>query len=172
MRSRGVGLRTKGGEDGNKFGREFADFLNRAPDILRYAALGTTEQRSSDTSFRADYRKPSGTIGFYYPDWMAVQRDLDGKIVNWIIETKGRVWEGAEEKDAAMHDWCKRTSRARGETWQYIRVDRAEFRADFATFRAMVFKLVAIEMFRERDASGATMTHQEFLQWRDEGRRY
>ncbi len=155
----------------NNFERQFAEFLNRAPDILRFAALGTTEQGASGTIFRVDYLKPSGAIGFYYPDWVAVQRDLDGEIVNWVIETKGRVWEGTEEKDAAMHDWCRRVSHATGTEWKYIRVNQSEFKGDFATFRAMVFKLVAAEMFRVRDASGANMTHEEFLQWRDEGRR-
>ena len=154
----------------NNFERQFAEFLSRAPDVLRFAALGTTEQGASGTTFRVDYLKPSGAIGFYYPDWVAVQRDLDGEIVNWVIETKGRVWEGTEEKDAAMHSWCKGVSRATDDVWKYIRVNQAEFRGDFATFRAMVFKIVATEMFRKRDASGATITHEEFLKWRDEGR--
>ena len=156
----------------HNFERQFAEFLSRAPDVLRFAAPGMTEQGASGTTFRVDYLKPSGAIGFYHPDWVAVQRDLDGEIVNWVIETKGRVWEGAAEKDAVMHDWCKRVSRATGDIWQYIRVNQAEFRDDFETFRAMVFKLVALEMFRERETSGATITHEEFLQWRDEGRRY
>ena len=78
----------------NGFERQFAEFLVRAPDILRFAALGTTEQGVSGTTFRVGYLKPSGAIGFYYPDWVAMQRDLDGVIVNWVIETKdasGRV---------------------------------------------------------------------------------
>ena len=155
----------------NDFERRFAEFLDNAGDILRFAALGTTEQGASGTSFRVDYLKPSGAIGFYYPDWVAVQRELDGQIINWVIETKGRVWEGTEEKDAAMHDWCRRVARATGDTWKYIRVNQADFRPDFATFRMLVFTLVGKAMTRKRDASGATMSHEEFLQWRDEGRR-
>ena len=76
----------------NAFERRFAEFLDRAGDVLRFAALGTTEQGSSGTSFRVDYLKASGAIGFYYPDWVAVQKDPEGAEVNWIIETKGRVW--------------------------------------------------------------------------------
>ena len=155
----------------NDFERRFAEFLDNAGDILRFAALGTTEQGASGTSFRVDYLKPSGAIGFYYPDWVAVQRELDGQIINWVIETKGRVWEGTEEKDAAMHDWCRRVARATGDTWKYIRVNQADFRSDFATFRVLVFTLIGKAMTRKRDASGATMSHEEFLQWRDEGRR-
>ena len=155
----------------NDFERRFAEFLDNAGDVLRFAALGTTEQGASGTSFRVDYLKPSGAIGFYYPDWVAVQRELDGQIINWVLETKGRVWEGTEEKDAAMHDWCRRIARATGDTWKYIRVNQADFRPDFATFRVLVFTLIGKAMTRERDASGATLSHEEFLQWRDEGRR-
>ena len=155
----------------SSFERRFAKFLDRAPDILRYRALGTTEQDASDTTFRVDYLKPSGAIGFYYPDWVAVQRDLDGVIANWVIETKGRVWEGTAEKDAAMQDWCRRVGDATGDAWKYIRVNQAEFRDDFESFRAMLFEIVANEMFRKRDAKDVTLSHEEFLQWRDEGRR-
>ena len=156
----------------NDFERQFAEFLDHAPDVLRFAALGTTEQGASSTTFRVDYLKPSGAIGFYYPDWVMVQRDLDGGLVNWVIETKGRVWEGTEEKDAAMEDWCERVTGATGDTWKYIRVNQAEFRKDFASFRSMVFRLVANEMSRKRDARGVTVTHEEILQWRDEGRKW
>ena len=57
----------------NDFERRFAQFLDTAPDVLRFASLGTTEQGESGTLFRVDYLKPSGAIGFYYPDWVAVQ---------------------------------------------------------------------------------------------------
>ena len=53
--------------------------------------------------------KPSGAIGFYHPDWVVVQK-LGKSEVNWIIETKGRVWEGTTAKDEAIHDWCERVS--------------------------------------------------------------
>ena len=52
------------------FEREFAQFLDSAKDVLRFASLGTTEQGESGTQFRVDYLKPSGAIGFYHPDWV------------------------------------------------------------------------------------------------------
>ena len=155
----------------SNFERRFAEFLGRAPDVLRFRALGKTEQGASSAMLRVDYLKPSGAIGVYYPDWVAVQRDLDGKIINWMIETKGRVWEGAGEKDAVIEDWCRRMSETAGDVWKHIRVNQAEFRDDLPSFRAMVFKFVAARMFRKRDARGATLSHEEFLRWRDEGRR-
>ena len=147
----------------NDFERSFAEFLDRAGDVLRFSALGTTEQGSSGTSFRVDYLKVSGAIGFYYPDWVAVQKDLNGKEVSWIIETKGRVWEGTEEKDAAMREWCRRITKATGVAWKYVRVNQTDFRQDVATLRELV-------MFRERDLRNTTMSHKEVRQALDEGR--
>jgi len=112
----------------NGFERAFAEFLDAAPDVLRFAALGTTEQGESGSPFRIDYLKPSGAIGFYYPDWVAVQRTSEGAEVNWIIETKGRVWEGTKEKDDAMTEWCRRvTATTTGTSWRYVRVNQKEF---------------------------------------------
>ena len=44
----------------NDFERRFAEFLNRARDVRRFAALRITEQGNSGTSFRVDYLKASG----------------------------------------------------------------------------------------------------------------
>ena len=90
------------------------------------ASLGTTEQGDSGTQFRVDYLKPSGAIGFYHPDWVVVQKTKAGE-VNWIIETKGRVWEGTAAKDEALKDWCTRVSAPTRATWRYVRVNQAEF---------------------------------------------
>lgn len=110
----------------NNFERRFATFLGKASDVLRFASLGTTEQGDSATRFRVDYLKPSGAIGFYHPDWVVVQK-LDAGEVNWIIETKGRVWEGTEAKDEAIEDWCKRVSKSTGESWRFLRVNQSDF---------------------------------------------
>ncbi|MDX9861661.1 MAG: DEAD/DEAH box helicase family protein [Rhodospirillales bacterium] len=109
----------------NDFERRFAEFLDRASDVLRFAALGTTEQGESGTQFRVDYIKPSGAIGFYHPDWAAVQT-ADGNAVNWIIETKGRIWEGTRAKDEAIDSWCRRVSEQTGESWRFIRINQKD----------------------------------------------
>ena len=110
----------------NDFERRFAAFLDTAGDVLRFASLGTTEQGESGSQFRVDYLKPSGAIGFYHPDWVVVQETEAGE-VNWIIETKGRVWEGTAAKDAAIRDWCKRISQVTGVAWRYMRVNQTSF---------------------------------------------
>ncbi len=73
-----------------------------------------------------DYLKPSGAIGFYHPDWAAVQKIGEGE-TNWIIETKGRVWEGTAAKDEAIQDWCLRITEATGSLWRYARIDQSVF---------------------------------------------
>jgi type III restriction enzyme len=110
----------------NDFERRFAQFLDRASDVIRFASLGTTEQGESGTQFRVDYLKPSGAIGFYHPDWVVVQRVGKGE-VNWIIETKGRVWEGTSAKDDAIRDWCERITDSTRCMWRYLRVNQPVF---------------------------------------------
>jgi type III restriction enzyme len=113
----------------NDFERRFAEFLDdKAADVLRFAALGTTEQGESGTQFRVDYLKPSGAIGFYHPDWVVVQESKTGE-VNWIIETKGRVWEGTTAKDEAIRQWCERIAEATGTAWRYTRVNQTDFQS-------------------------------------------
>ena len=110
----------------NDFERRFAEFLDKAGDVLRFSSLATTEQGESGTPFRVDYLKPSGAIGFYHPDWVVVQKTKSGE-VNWIIETKGRVWEGTSAKDDAIKDWCTRVGEATQSAWSYIRINQVEF---------------------------------------------
>ena len=110
----------------NPFERRFAQFLDRAADVVRFASLGTTEQGGAGTQFKVDYLKPSGAIGFYFPDWVVVQGTADGER-NWIVETKGRVWEGTEAKDAAIRDWCARIAEKTGEPWAFARVNQKDF---------------------------------------------
>ena len=124
----------------NDYEKAFARFLDQCPDIVRFASLGTTEQESG-TSFRVDYLKPSGALGFYYPDWVAVQNTKEGQ-VNWIIETKGRIWEGTLAKDAAINDWCNKVSAQTETKWCYVRVNQTEFgEGKFSFFKDLINKL-------------------------------
>jgi type III restriction enzyme len=117
----------------NNFERRFAEFLDKkAGDVLRFASLGTTAQGESGSQFRVDYLKPSGAIGFYHPDWVVVQKTKAGE-VSWIIETKGRVWEGTAAKDEAIQSWCARVTVATGADWRYVRINQTDFDARVAT---------------------------------------
>ena len=121
----------------NDYEKAFAKFLEHSTDVPRFASLGTAEQESG-AQFRVDYLKPSGAIGFYYPDWVAVQKTKEGEI-NWIIETKGRVWESTLAKDAAIADWCKKVSAQTKSKWRYKRIDQRAFGAGrFASFENLI----------------------------------
>ncbi len=122
----------------NDFERKFAEHLDKVPDVKRFAALGTTEQGESGSQFRVDYLKPSGAIGFYHPDWVVVQGTSKGEI-NWIIETKGRVWEGTTDKDYAIDLWCQHVSEKTGDTWKYKRINQIEITGmSWSTFAELV----------------------------------
>jgi len=109
----------------NNYERQFAQFLDDLADVVRFASLGTTESESG-VAFKIDYLKPSGAIGFYYPDFAVVQNVGDEEL-HWIIETKGRVWEETPAKDAAMRHWCEQVTRNSGQLWRFIRVNQSDF---------------------------------------------
>lgn len=152
----------------NDFERRFATFLDQAEDVARFAALGTTEQGNSATMFRIDYLKRSGAIGFYYPDWVVVQM-ADGDEVNWVVETKGRVWEGTDDKDAAAREWCRRVSEATGRAWKYTRINQSEFSDEYSTYDALLWKK-ALNESSERQREMMPVTQDEIRQWKEEGR--
>lgn len=154
----------------NGFEREFAKFLDVCGDISRFAALGTTDQGSSGTILRVEYAKPSGAIGFYYPDWVAVQ-ESDIGIVNWIIATKGRVGDGTEEKDAAIHEWCTQVTRLTGNSWKYLRVNQSEFSSQHSSFRSLTVRLIANRMFRRRAKQPEAVSLEMIRAVREEVRR-
>lgn len=120
----------------NDFELEFARFCAKCDDVRRFAALAETF-----TGFWVDYLKPSGAIGRYYPDWVVVQHTSDGDI-HWIVETKGRVWDGTEQKDAAIAYWCTEVTRLTGDPWQYMRVDQPIWQPDKFRSYADLVKLI------------------------------
>ncbi len=116
----------------NPFETAFAEFLDACEDVARFAALA-----ESFTGFWVDYVKPSGATGRYFPDFVVVQTTDDGEI-NWIVETKGRVWEGTDRKDAAVEYWCEQVSEQADSTWRYARVNQPDFDSDAGSFSALV----------------------------------
>jgi hypothetical protein len=55
-----------------------------------------------------------------------VQKTKAGE-VNWIIETKGRVWKDTPAKDEAMRAWCDRIRAKTGTVWRYQRINQSDF---------------------------------------------
>ena len=102
----------------NDFEAEFAKFLDKSSDILRFSALASV--------FKIDYLSTRGAIRFYYPDFVAVQK-RDTKENFWIIETKGREYEDTDRKEATAKKWCKDVSEQTGLQWSYIKVPQSIF---------------------------------------------
>ena len=120
----------------NDLEARFAQFLDGASDILRFAALA-----ESYTRFRVDYLSSTGAIKFYYPDFVAVQQTPEGQ-VNWIVETKGREYEDVAHKDASIRDWCEKISAQTGQAWRYLKVPQRPFDAsDAETFGELTEEL-------------------------------
>ena len=117
----------------NDLETRFAHFLDDASDIERFASLASSGEASA-TRFKVDYLKTTGAIGFYHPDFVAVQKTQDGA-VNWIVETKGREYENVQHKDESIEDWCEKISAQTGRTWRYLKVPQAVFdRQEWTSF--------------------------------------
>ncbi|RMG23053.1 MAG: hypothetical protein D6724_09180 [Armatimonadetes bacterium] len=117
----------------NNFEARFAQFLDRAEDVDRFAELAEWF-----TGFHVQYLKSSGAIGTYYPDFVVVQTTDDGP-VNWIIETKGREDVEVAAKDAQMARWCNEVSAVSGQTWKYMKVPQLIFdRGSFSSLASLV----------------------------------
>lgn len=106
----------------NPFEKHFAQFLEHAGDIQRFAKLA-----ESYTKFSIEYLNHKGALSVYYPDFVAAQERKDKKTVMWLIETKG--WEQADVplKDARAVEWCADATRLTGTTWQYLKVKFADY---------------------------------------------
>ncbi len=117
----------------NDFEAEFARFLDKCPDIEKFAALAD--------KFPIDYLSSRGAIRLYYPDFIAVQK-INSKTIFWIIETKGREYEDTNSKDEAIKRWCSDIKRQTKREWNYLRVNQSTFNSlKCKEFNQLVYKL-------------------------------
>ncbi len=112
----------------NDFEKRFAKFLDRANDCARFASLASVgPDDSSGTKFRIPYLKPNHAIGYYYPDWVLVQKK-GAEETCWIVETKGRVGEETKNKDKAASEWCEKATKKTKQQWTFLRVNQETFK--------------------------------------------
>jgi len=107
----------------NDFEKHFAQFLDQAHDISKFAKLAETY-----TKFSIEYINHKGAIAYYYPDFVAEQRTGE-KVVMWMIETKGWEQEDVPLKDARAERWCEDASRLTKTTWKYVKVKYFDYMA-------------------------------------------
>ena len=101
----------------NNFEREFALFLEAAPDVVRFAKLPTK------FGFKIQYIANTGNIRHYYPDFVAV--DANG--LHYLIETKGQEDTSVALKDKAANLWCQNATQLTGTAWRFVKVAQVEY---------------------------------------------
>jgi type III restriction enzyme len=123
----------------NELEKAFAEFLERAGDITKFAALAETY-----THFNVAYLNRKGGQSLYYPDFIAEQKLAKGKTIIWIVETKGYEDENVALKDAEAVHWCKKSTEFTKTEWRFIKIADSFFRRPgqkFSDFQDMLDKL-------------------------------
>jgi len=108
----------------NEFEKHFAQFLDKAEDITKFAKLA-----EEYTKFRIEYLNHKGAISYYYPDFVAEQKLPDGSLMMWLIETKGWELPDVPLKDARAKEWCVDASKLTQIAWQYLKVKYVDYMA-------------------------------------------
>ncbi len=126
----------------NNLEKPFAEFLEKASDIDRFVCLAETY-----TKFNVAYLNKHGSIGLYYPDFIAVQKTKVGHI-HWVIETKGYEDENVKYKDQETNNWCVQASKATRNDWRYLKVPDLVFRGKgkiYKNFEDLLKELTGIK---------------------------
>ena len=101
----------------NEFEKEFAQFLQKSDDVLRFAKL------PEQFGFAIEYTDNSGNLRYYEPDFVVLTDDD----THYIAETKGLEDVNVANKDRAAQLWCENTTKLTGKPWAYVKVLQTEF---------------------------------------------
>ncbi|MDQ2807770.1 MAG: DEAD/DEAH box helicase family protein [Chloroflexota bacterium] len=116
----------------NELERDFARFLDDAPDVRAFAKL------PDPFGFVIDYIDPGANMRYYRPDFVAVTDDG----THWLIETKGAETVEVVHKDRAATLWCENATALTGTPWRYLKVPQKEFQklqpGDFSDLLALI----------------------------------
>ena len=96
--------------------KRFADFLDRARDVVRYF-------KNERFGFSVTYYE-NGRPRQYYPDFIVVTRDREGRETSWLAETKGEIRPNTALKSEAARIWCEKMSGTRYGQWRYLFVQQ------------------------------------------------
>ena len=102
----------------NDFEKEFAQFLQKAPDVQRFAKL------PEQFGFAIEYTDSAGNLRYYEPDFVALTDDG----LHYIVETKGLEDTNVANKDRAAQLWCENTTRLAGTPWAHLKVLQTAYR--------------------------------------------
>lgn len=101
----------------NEFVKEFAQFLEKADDVLRFAKL------PEQFGFAIEYTDVAGNLRYYEPDFVV----LTSNGTHYIVETKGLEEVSVANKDKAARLWCENATKLTSRSWAYLKVPQAEF---------------------------------------------
>ena len=121
----------------NEFEREFAQFLQKAPDVPRFSKL------PEQFGFAIEYTDNAGNLRYYEPDFAV----LAGDGTHYIVETKGLEDTNVANKDRAAHLWCENATRLIGEPWAYLKVLQTAYKQLQPTEFADLFVLAQGDLF-------------------------
>jgi hypothetical protein len=99
--------------------KHFADFLDRAIDVVRYF-------KNERFGFSITYYEGNRPRQ-YYPDFIVVVREEDGREMTWLAETKGEIRPNTPLKSEAAALWCEKMSRTMYGRWQYLFVPQQKY---------------------------------------------
>ena len=99
--------------------RQFADFLDKAKDVVRYF-------KNERFGFSLTYYEGNRPRQ-YYPDFIVIARDRDEREMVWIAETKGEIRPNTALKSEAARLWCERISRTSYGAWRFLFVPQRDF---------------------------------------------
>jgi len=108
----------------NDLEKRFAEFLDKAPEVVRYL-------KNERFGFSITYYE-SNRPRQYYPDFIVVARDADGREVTWLAETKGEIRSNTALKSEAARVWCEKMSRTAYGPWRYLFVPQRKFEGAIA----------------------------------------
>ena len=101
----------------NEFERRFAQFVQDADDVARFAKL------PSQFGFAIEYTDSATNLRYYEPDFVVVLHDG----THWLVETKGREDIDVAFKDRAAQIWCENASLLTGTEWRFVKVPQTDF---------------------------------------------
>jgi len=104
--------------------KQFADFLDRATDVVRYF-------KNERLGFSVTYYE-SNRPRQYYPDFIIITREADGREAAWIAETKGEIRPNTALKSGAANAWCEKMSRTVHGQWRYLFIPQKKLETSLA----------------------------------------
>jgi SOS-response transcriptional repressor LexA len=113
--------------------KRFADFLDGTKDVVRYF-------KNERLGFSVTYYEGSRPRQ-YFPDFIIVARESDGREVMWLAETKGEMRLNTPLKSEAARAWCEKMSGTRYGQWRFLFVQQKKLERSLASGVASLAEL-------------------------------